>query len=146
MGQISGFAASTNTIIDKAYYDDALHQDEYDIQLKMNDPLAFLASTQHQGDKDIMYYHQATREPDSEQFQATMLKEFKDHCTRKHWKLTKVKNISAGTKVLDAIWAMKCKRDIKTGEIYKWKARLNMHGGQQEKGVNFWEKYAPVVN
>ena len=29
--------------------------------------------------------------------------------------------------------------------MYKWKARLNVHGGQQEHGVNFWETYVPVV-
>ena len=30
-------------------------------------------------------------------------------------------------------------------EIYKWKARLNVHGGKQEKGVHFWETpQAPV--
>jgi hypothetical protein len=28
----------------------------------------------------------------------------------------------------------------------KWKARLNVHGGKQQHGVNFWETYAPVVN
>ena len=74
-GQIRGFTAAVNNevIIDEAYYD-ALHQDEYNIQNKMDDPIAFLASTQHQGEKDTMYYHQATREPDSEQFQAAMLK------------------------------------------------------------------------
>ena len=31
-------------------------------------------------------------------------------------------------------------------EVYKWKARLNVHRGQQEHGVNFWETYAPVVS
>ncbi len=112
----------------------------------MDDPIAFLASTKHQGDKDTMYYHQAMREPDSEQFMEAMLKEFKDHCTRQHWELAKIKDIPKNTKILDAVWAMKRKRDIKTGEIYKWKARLNVHGGQQVKGVNFWETYAPVVN
>ena len=30
-------------------------------------------------------------------------------------------------------------------EVYKWKARLNVHGGKQEHGVNYWETYAPVV-
>jgi endonuclease I len=37
----------------------------------------------------------------------------------------------------------KCR--IATQEVYKWRARLNIHGGQQEKGINFWEMYAPVV-
>jgi hypothetical protein len=29
--------------------------------------------------------------------------------------------------------------------VYKWKARLNLHGGKQEYGLNFWETYSPVV-
>ena len=40
---------------------------------------------------------------------------------------------------------MKRKRRIDTREIYKWKARLNIHGGKQEYGVHYWETYAPVV-
>jgi Reverse transcriptase (RNA-dependent DNA polymerase) len=40
---------------------------------------------------------------------------------------------------------MKRKRRLLTNDVYKWKARLNLHGGQQEHGVNYWETYAPVV-
>jgi Reverse transcriptase (RNA-dependent DNA polymerase) len=40
---------------------------------------------------------------------------------------------------------MKRKRRLKTNEVYKRKARLNIHGGQQELGVNYWETYAPVL-
>ena len=75
-----------------------------------------------------------------------MLKEFKDHCTLQHWELEKVKRVPKGTQILDAIWVMKRKRDIKSGQVYKWKAHLNVHGGQQTNGVNFWETYAPAVN
>lgn len=41
---------------------------------------------------------------------------------------------------------MKRKRDIRTRQVYKHKARLNIHGGQQEYGVHFTETYSPVVN
>ena len=30
-------------------------------------------------------------------------------------------------------------------EVYKWKACLHVHGGQQEYGVNYWETYTPMV-
>jgi hypothetical protein len=41
---------------------------------------------------------------------------------------------------------MKKKRRIKSREVYKWKAHLNMHGGMQEKHrVNYWDTHAPVV-
>ena len=39
-------------------------------------------------------------------------------------------------KVLDPLWAMRRKRKMVTGEIFKYKARSNAHGGQQEYGVN----------
>jgi Reverse transcriptase (RNA-dependent DNA polymerase) len=49
------------------------------------------------------------------------------------------------TPILDSVWSMKRKRRLKTNEVNKHKARLNIHGGQQELGVNYWETYSPVV-
>jgi hypothetical protein len=40
----------------------------------------------------------------------------------------------------------KRKRRIDTRKVYKHKARLNIHGGQQTHGVNYWETFSPVVN
>jgi hypothetical protein len=141
MGALRAFPA--HLARDEAYYD-ALHEDEYTLQREMDDPIAFLAATK--GDPDTMYYHQAMAAPDRKQFIEAMQKEFADHCTRDHWELVSKKKVPKGVRILDAVWAMKRKRNIKTREIYKWKARLNVHGGQQEKGVNFWETYSPVVN
>ena len=31
------------------------------------------------------------------------------------------------------------------GKVTKYKSRICAHGGMQEKGINYWEKYAPVV-
>eukprot|EP00979_Chaetoceros_neogracilis_P005196 scaffold916_cov189-Chaetoceros_neogracile.AAC.1 len=75
-----------------------------------------------------------------------MIKEFTDHTELQHWVPVLLTTLPFGTKVLDSIWAMKRKRDIVTQAILKWKARLNLHGGQQEHGVHYWETYAPVVN
>ena len=33
-----------------------------------------------------------------------------------------------------------------TREVYKHKARLNVHGGQHEFGFNYFQTYSPVVN
>ena len=41
---------------------------------------------------------------------------------------------------------MKCKCHIASRKVYKWKARLNVHGGKQEYGINYWETYSPVVH
>jgi hypothetical protein len=37
------------------------------------------------------------------------------------------------------------KRDLTTGKVTKHKARLNLHGGKQEFGMNYYETYTPVV-
>jgi hypothetical protein len=41
---------------------------------------------------------------------------------------------------------MKRKRDIKTREIKKWKARLNVDGSRMQKGKHHWETSAPVAS
>jgi hypothetical protein len=53
--------------------------------------------------------------------------------------------LPAGTKPLPAIWSFKRKR-LPDWTILKRKARINVHGGKQEHGVNYWDTYAPVVN
>ena len=40
---------------------------------------------------------------------------------------------------------MRRKRNLTSGEIVKHKARLNLHGGMQEYGVNYYETHAQVV-
>jgi hypothetical protein len=30
--------------------------------------------------------------------------------------------------------------------VYKWKARLNIHGGKQEHGVNYWDTYSSTLS
>jgi hypothetical protein len=82
------------------------------------------------GDKDTLYYHQAMAAPDKINFQEAMIKEFTDHTEKHHWVPVLLTTLPFGTKVLDSIWAMKRKRDIVTQAILKWKARLNLHGGQ----------------
>eukprot|EP00978_Attheya_sp_CCMP212_P022796 scaffold68573_cov79-Attheya_sp.AAC.1 len=96
----------------------------------MADPIAFAASS----DPDNLYLHEAMREPDKKQFMEAMKKEVSSHEGNHHWELTKRSSIPKQHKVLPAVWAMKRKRRIATREVYNWKARLNIHGGKQEKG------------
>ena len=55
-----------------------------------------------------------------------------------------MKQIPTSTKLLDLIWAMKHKRQITTGEVYKYKAQLNAHGVQKVHGVHYWDTYSLV--
>jgi Reverse transcriptase (RNA-dependent DNA polymerase) len=120
------------------YYQD--HAEER-LQAELEDPIACVARS----DPDTMHYHQAMKAPDKDKFVQAMCDEIQAHVDNGHWEIVERSKVPEGTKVLAAVWAMRRKRRIATREVYKWKARLNVHGGQQEKGVNFWETYAPVV-
>ena len=130
-----------STIEDHEEYYEVLHQDDYLLQDQMLDPIAFKASS----DRDTMYYHQAMNAPDKDQFIDAIVKEINAHIDGNHWELIPADKVPKGVKVLDSVWSMKRKRDIKTREVYKHKARLNIHGGQQEYGLHYTETYSPVV-
>ena len=108
-------------------YYDALHEEDFKLQDDMQNPISFVATS----NKDTMYWHQAMKQPDAEEFRKAAIKEFNDHCERKHWVLIERSQVPKGRNVLPAVWAMKRKRDILTGKITKYKARFNVHGGKQ---------------
>jgi hypothetical protein len=138
------FAAESNNLqvedAEERYYD-AMHEDVYRIQDEMTDTITFLAKT----DEDTIYFHQAMKAPERDEFVKAIVKEMNDHIVSKNLELVPRRDVPAGVKVLDYVWAMKRKKDILTRKVLRYKARLNMHGGQQEYAVNFFETYSPVV-
>ena len=94
---------------------------------------------------DTMYFDQGMREPDSDQFVHTVIKELNDHISHKHWELVPRSEVPKHIKIIPSAWSLKRKRDIKTRKVYKWKARLNVHDGRQVHGINYWETFSPVV-
>jgi hypothetical protein len=115
---------------------------EYNIQDRASDPISFSATS----DPDTMYWHQVMQQSDKAVFIKAAIAEVKSHVDNKHSVLMRRDELPEGTRVLAAVWSMKRKRRILSRLVYKWKARLNCHGGQQEHGINFWETYSPVVN
>ena len=103
--------------------------------------LAYKAST----DPDTMYYHQAMKEPDKDKFQEAIKKECEDHFRESNYKLVKTEQVPKDAPLLSSVWQMKRKRKPSTGEISKYKARMNVNGKEQIKGVHYDETYAPVV-
>ena len=124
-----------------AILDDEIGESEMRLQDAMMHPIAFAASA----DPDNMYMEQAIQQPDKKEFIKAMISEVQAHTANGHWEIIPRTDVPVGTKVLPAVWAMKRKRRIATQEIYKWKARLNIHGGKQEKGINYWETYAATL-
>ena len=86
------------------------------------------------------------KDGDSHQFKKATKTEFDAHSHRKYWEVISLDDVPEGEKVLDFVWAMRRKNNILTNEIYKHKARLNIHEGQQEFAINFFDTYSPVVN
>jgi histone deacetylase 1/2 len=122
-------------------WDDIWEIQDYETQLAMAEPIAFAASS----NPDTMYLHEALKAPDRAEFIKAMQQEVRDHEERGHWELIPKSQVPEGTIILPAVWSMKRKRRINTNEVYKWKARLNVHGGKQIKNVHYWETYSPVV-
>jgi hypothetical protein len=103
--------------------------------------LAYKASM----DLDTMYHHQATKQPDREKFKEAMQKECEAHYKGGNYKLIKRDKLPEGATLLSSVWRMKRKRKPSTGEISKYKARMNVNGSQMIKGLHYEETYAPVV-
>jgi hypothetical protein len=103
--------------------------------------LAYKAST----DPDTMYHHQAMKQPDREKFQEAMEKECEAHYKEGNYRLVKRSEVPKGATLLSSVWQMKRKRKPSTGEISKYKARMNVDGSQMIKGLHYEETYAPVV-
>jgi hypothetical protein len=105
------------------------------------DLIAFKASS----DSDTMYHHQAMRQPDRKKF----LKAMQDECTAHYkagtYKLIKKADMPSRVPLLSSVWQMTRKRKQSTGEISKYRARMNVNGKEQVQGVHYEETYPPVV-
>ena len=135
-------AASAMDSSDLTFDDeDAFHDWHLDLQERMTDPIAFHAEMMG----DIMYLHQALRQPDASEFVKAIVKEVNCHVENKNWQLIRRDEVPPDTEVVPSVWALRRKRNLITNEITKYKARLNLHGGKQIYGINYYETYAPVV-
>lgn len=113
------------------------------VELNIYDnPFAFAASS----DPDVLYIKEALTAIDSDKFVIAMQEEVQAHVRDKNWVIVHKSMVPKNRKILPAVWAFRRKRDIATRKVYKWKARLNVHGGKQVKGLDYWETYAPVAS
>jgi hypothetical protein len=107
------------------------------------DPLRVYKATT---DPDTMYMHEAMREPDSKEFRAAMQKEIDDQMKNGNFTIVSRSSVPKGKIVFPAVWQMKRKRDIRTREVKKYKARLNFDGSRMKAGVHYDHTYAPVAS
>ena len=135
------FYVAARSVVDREDLLTQRHDKHLALQDRMRNPIAFHAEMVG----DIMYYHQAMRQPDSEEFKKAVVKEINGHVDNGNWELIKRSEVPEDHETVPSVWAMRRKRDLTTNEVKKYKARLNVHGGKQTYGVNYFETYAPVV-
>jgi hypothetical protein len=111
--------------------------------LPEDDPLKIFKAT---SDPDTMYHHEAMKEPDAEKFKQAMQKEWDDQLNNGNFTIHHRSKVSEGATILPAVWQMKRKRDIRTREIKKYKARLNIDGSRMKHGQHYDQTYAPVAS
>jgi hypothetical protein len=73
------------------------------------------------------------------------IREINGHVDIEHWDLVKQDSVPNDAQIVPSVWSLRRKRNLTTNEITKHKARLNLHGGKQVYGMNYYETYAPVV-
>jgi hypothetical protein len=121
--------------------EDLFHNYHLDLQERMQTQIAFHAEMMG----DIMYYDQALQQPDAKQIANAAVKEVNEHVNNKHWTLVKQKNVPKEAQVVPSVWVMRRKCDLTTNKVIKHNARLNLHGGKQVYGMNYFEICAPFV-
>ena len=94
--------------------------------------------------KETFSYGDMKRQTEKTQFIMAMQKEISDQKKSKHWKLVHQSEIEGAKKII-VLWSFRRKRENIIGKFLKYKSRTCAHGGMQEKGINYWETYAPLV-
>ena len=112
------------------------------MEMETNPLLAYKAHA----DPDTMYLHEALREDDKEQFIQAMKKEVQDQIANKNFTIIHKDKVPKGEHILPMVWQMRRKRDIKSRQIKKHKARLNVDGSKMIKGLHYNESYSPVAS
>ena len=115
---------------------DALHPAmlQYPMALKAN-----------QKDPDTPTYHEAMNGQQRAQFEEAMVKEVTELEEHKTWTAVPKRSLPTGVKVLPSTWAFRIKR-FPDGRHRKFKARFCVRGDRQVEGVDYTEKYSPVVS
>jgi hypothetical protein len=95
-------------------------------------------------DPDIMYFHQAMKQADAKNFLDAVHNEFKDLLQRGVIEIVPAFLVPEG--IISSVWSMRRKRRVRTREVHKYKARLNLDGSQMQLGRDYDLTYASVAS
>jgi hypothetical protein len=85
------------------------------------------------------------QQSDAKEFVQAVVKEVNGHVDCNNWTLKKRSEVPDDAQIVPSVWSMWHKHDLTTNQVKSHKARLNLHGGKQIYGMNYFETYAPVV-
>ena len=106
------------------------------------DLLAYAVSN----DPDTLTYREAMSAPDRDMFIESMVKELQGQLDLQALQLMPRSNVPPTARVLPAVWAFRRKRKQTTGEVYKWKGRLNIGGHRMREGIDYDLTYSPTAS
>ena len=139
--------ASTNTdqhdpVYGEVFFCSSLFSDENDALQPSPGPLHAFKAT---ADPDTLYLHQYMKQKDWQQFRSALRKEIYDRMQDKNFSVVHKSKVPKAATVLPAVWQLKRNRDVKSGQIKKYKGRLNIDGSRMKKGLHYDDSYAPVA-
>jgi hypothetical protein len=109
-------------------------------------PAAFKAATNRKGgDPDTPTFYEAMSGPHEAEFRAAMERELRQLIELDCWDVLWRTQLPKEANILPSTWAFKVKRKP-SGEFLKFKARFCARGDKQIEGVDYTDKYAPVVS
>ena len=94
---------------------------------------------------DTPMLHEALAGPHRDLFLEAMRKEIQELEEHGTWEVVQRDQLPEGANVLPSTWALKIKR-YPDGRVNKMKARFCARGDKQVEGVDYFEKFAPVVS
>jgi hypothetical protein len=121
--------------------EDLFHDTHLQLQERMRNPIMFHAEMMG----DIMYLQQALKQPNAKEFIQAVVKEVNGHMDSNNWMLQKQTNVPEDVQIVPSVWSLQLNHDLTTNKVKSHKARLNLHGGKQVYGMNYFETYTPVV-
>ena len=96
-------------------------------------------------DPDTLYLHEARRQPDWADFSDAMQLEIEQQVSTGLYTIIKRSELPEGATVLPSVWQLRRKRDVRTGQVKKHKARCNIDGSHMRYGEHYEQTYAPVA-
>ena len=96
-------------------------------------------------DPDLPQLHEALMGPHRDEFLEAMRKEIKQLEEHNTWTVVPRENLPDKANVLPSTWALRIKR-YPDGRVNKFKARFCTRGDRQVEGVDYFDKFAPVVS